>query len=72
MSNQKEELTLRIKAKKKRLSAKLAQLKADARGEINEEQDKLKSKIDKLEDALGEIGYNFSDSVAKKINKWLK
>ena len=54
------------------MSAKLAQLKADARGEINEEQDKLKNKIDKLEDALGEIGYNFSDSVAKKINKWLK
>jgi prefoldin subunit 5 len=64
MSNQKKELTQRIEAKKKLLQAHLSQLKADTTGAVNDEKDKVQDQIEKLD--------NFSESVAKKLNKWLQ
>ncbi len=72
MTNQKKELTQRIEAKRKLLQAHLSQLKADTTGAVNNEQDKLQDQIEKLDSALREVTNSFSESVAKKINKWLQ
>ncbi len=72
MANQKDELLLRIKAKKKALEAALAQLKADSQGAINEKQEKIEDDLKKLSYIIREASENFSEKIAKKINEWLK
>lgn len=72
MSNQKDELVSRLKAKKKALEADLAQLNADTQGDVNEKREKIKSNLNELSSMISETSENFSENIAKKINEWLK
>jgi uncharacterized membrane protein len=72
MSDQKKELLLRAKAKVAELRAKLAKLKVDLQSSKNAEQDKLEKQIDELALMVKHAGEDFSDSIARKLNDWLK
>ncbi|MDA9189675.1 hypothetical protein N9O57_01705 [bacterium] len=72
MSDQKKELLLRAEAKIKQLQAKLAEIKVDAQSSKNEEKDKLEKQVLELTETIKQAGENFSESLAKKINDWLK
>lgn len=66
------ELKSRVEAKKKQLEADLAKAKANAHGDANEAEAAIKSKLEELNSYLGDGWDNFSESVAKKLNNWLK
>lgn len=70
--SQQAELKDRIDAKKKRLEAKISELKADARSTSREESKKLQSKLDALGDSLKDGWDDLSETVAGKLNAWLK
>jgi predicted trehalose synthase len=72
MMSQKDELKDRVEAKKKRLEAQISELKADARSTSREESARLQSKLDALGDSLKEGWDDLSETVAAKLNGWLK
>jgi len=70
--SQTDELRDRIEAKKKRLEARISELKADARSTSRVEAQKLQAQLDDLGDSLKEGWNDLSEAVAGKLNDWLK
>ena len=72
MSDHTEELKDRIEAKRKRLEAKIHELKADGRAESREQADNIEKQLKEITDAI-KGGYdNMKESTAETLNKWLK
>ncbi|MCB0422220.1 MAG: hypothetical protein KDD61_14575 [Bdellovibrionales bacterium] len=72
MSDQTDEFLRRVKAKKKQFEADLAKLNVDTHDSTNETKKQLEKKIDEMTVAIKQAGENFTDSIAEKINGWLK
>ena len=70
--SQRAELKDRIDAKRKRLEARISELKADARSTSREEVANLQSKLDELGESLKDGWDDISEAVAGKLNAWLK
>lgn len=70
--SQKQELKDRIEAKKKRLQARLAELKADGREQARKEAEALRGSLEDLEARMKEGAEGLTEAVAKKLNDWLK
>lgn len=69
---EKEELRDRVEARKKRLEARISELKADSRSEAREESKKLERQLDELAKDLKSGWDDLTDAVAGKLNAWLK
>jgi hypothetical protein len=66
-----DQLKDRINARKHELLSKYNELKADSRKEAAEARDKMKAKLDDLEDALKDGWDNLTDKVTARLNQWL-
>jgi hypothetical protein len=66
-----DELRDRYEAKKKRLSARLAELKADGRHEAIEARDKIQQKLREAEEWVKDGWEKMSEPTAAKLNEWL-
>ena len=71
-TSQQEELKDRVKAKQKELEARYHQIKADSRSDVRDERDRLKTKLEELQEMTREGWDRMSDSVRTKLNDWLK
>jgi len=71
MISKQEELKDRIKAKQRELEARFNELKADSRSEARTEREKVKSRLDELQEAIKDGWDNMSDRVSAKLNEWL-
>jgi hypothetical protein len=71
MLERKEELKDRIKAKQRELEARFQELKADTRAEARTERDKVKSKLDELQETVKDGWDNMTERVSAKLNDWL-
>lgn len=69
--SEKQELKDRIDARRKRLEARLTELKADARGDASEARDRIQSRLDELRETYGERADEITESMAAKLNDWL-
>lgn len=69
---EKDELRDRVEAKKNQIQSRISELKADARSEAREESKKLQAKLDELAETLKGGWDGLTDSVAGKLNDWLK
>jgi ElaB/YqjD/DUF883 family membrane-anchored ribosome-binding protein len=67
----KDELADRVRARKHELLSKYNELKADSRRDSREAGEKIKAKLDELEDTIKDGWDNMSDAVRAKLNKWL-
>jgi hypothetical protein len=72
MLNKSDELKDRIEARKHELMAKYNEMKADSRADAASKRDRIKARLDELEDALKDGWDNVSESVASKLNSWLE
>ncbi|MBD3257419.1 hypothetical protein GF377_03220 [candidate division GN15 bacterium] len=72
MTDRKEELKHRVMARKHELQEKLELVKAEAHGTANDETERLKSKLQQLDDIVKNGWDNLSESAAEKLNAWLK
>ena len=68
---QRKELKDRVEAKRMRLQAKLAELKAEGRKESRETIEQLETKLDELRGMLREGWDRVSEPAAAKLNEWL-
>jgi hypothetical protein len=71
MLDKSEELRDRIESRKHELLAKYNELKADGRKEASEARDRIKARLDELEQHLKGGWNKVSDDVASKLNTWL-
>ena len=71
MISEQEELKDRIKAKQRELEARFSELKADSRSEARDERDRVRSRLDELQETIKDGWDNLSDRVAAKLNDWL-
>jgi hypothetical protein len=71
MLTKSDELKDRINVKKHELLAKYNELKADANANASGARDKVKAKLDDLEDALKDGWDNMTDAVKTRLNSWL-
>jgi hypothetical protein len=71
MLKNKDELKDRYEAKKKSLSARLAELKADGRHEAIEARSKIEQKLKEAEEWLKDGWEKMSEPTAAKMNAWL-
>lgn len=71
MSEQKE-LILRVEAKKKELQAELASAKNKMIGNAKEAKAELEKKIENISDDLKNANKDFSETISKKLNKWMR
>lgn len=69
---EKEELRSRVEAKKKRLEARIEELKADAGASAREEKRKIDEELKQLSAALQEGWDNLTEDAARKVNDWLR
>lgn len=70
--SEKKELKDRVEARRKRLEARISELKADSRAQAREERDKLQKKLDGIKSATSEGWENLSDKAAARLNELLK
>ena len=70
--SEKDELRDRIEAKKKQMESRLSELKADSRSEARAELKELEAKLEELTATLKSGWNDLTDSVAGKLNDWLK
>lgn len=68
---QKDELADRVRARKHELLAKYNELKADTRRESREKSDRIKAKLDELEETIKGGWENMTDAVRARLNSWL-
>lgn len=66
-----DQLKDRVNARKHELLAKMNELKADSRKDASSARDKLKAKLDELEETVKDGWDNLSDAVTEKLNRWL-
>jgi hypothetical protein len=71
MSSKGDELKDRVKARKHELLSKYNELKADSRKEASSARDRVKARLDELEDTLKAGWDNLSDAAKAKLNQWL-
>lgn len=71
MTTHRKELKDRVEAKRMRLQAKLAELKADGRKDSREAIDSIESKLNELRGTLREGWDRVSEAGAAKLNAWL-
>lgn len=69
--SEKDELRDRVEAKRKRLEARLAELKADSRAEARDERERLEKQLADVGASLREGWENLSEKAAGKLNEWL-
>jgi DNA anti-recombination protein RmuC len=67
-----DELKNRVEAKQRELQARYLELKADTQERAREERDRVKRKLEELQEAIVEGWDNLTDRVAAKLNDWLK
>ncbi|KAA3636228.1 MAG: hypothetical protein DWP97_03135 [Calditrichaeota bacterium] len=72
MSDRRQELKLRVEAKKKELEQKLAELRANAEGVKNDEMDRIDGQLTDLSSLLSSGWENLTENTANKLNDWLK
>lgn len=70
--SQADELKNRVEAKKLSLQAKIKELQADTQATSREQAQKLQSKLDSLADGVKDGWDNMTETVAGKLNEWLK
>lgn len=68
---QKQELRLRYEAAKKDLEHRIAEAKADASSQKNDQAENLQDRLKQLESAAKENWNDMSESAAKKVNDLL-
>ncbi|HSK00335.1 MAG TPA: hypothetical protein VK932_03800 [Kofleriaceae bacterium] len=66
-----DELKDRVKARKHELQSKYNELKADTRKEASAARDRVKARLDELEETLKTGWDNLSDAAKAKLNQWL-
>ena len=71
MSEQKE-LILRVEAKKKELQAELASVKNKLVGNAKQSKKDLEDKIEDISGGLKNAKEDFSEAIAKKLNRWMR
>jgi hypothetical protein len=71
MLNKTDELKDRVTARKHDLLAKLNELKADTRSDAASARDKIKARLEELEDNVKDGWDNMTDAVRDKLNAWL-
>jgi hypothetical protein len=72
MLKKSDELKDRVEARKHELMAKYNEAKADSRADAASKRDRIKARLDELDDALRDGWDNVSESVASKLNSWLE
>lgn len=72
MTDRWDELKHRVEAKKKELQAKLERAQADGIEKSSQAADEARQKLDGLDQTLKDGWDNVSDSVADRLNAWLK
>lgn len=68
---QKDELADRVRARKHELLAKYNELKADAGRDSRQKSEKIKAKLDELEEAIKGGWENMTDAIRARLNSWL-
>ena len=71
MPEKTEELKNRVEAKKHKLLAKYNELKADTRQEAGEARNRVKARLDQLEESVKTGWDNMSDAAKTKLNQLL-
>lgn len=72
MPDRTNELKARVEAKKKELEQNLAQLKAEAHGEKNDQVERLERQLKELNETIKDGWDNISEAAVEKINSWLR
>ncbi len=72
MTDQKDELEHRVKAKKKEIEARIEELKADSSAESREKREQLREKLDSLGSTVKEGWDDLTEATAGKLNEWLR
>jgi hypothetical protein len=72
MVDRKAELRDRIEAKKRAIEARLLKLRAQSRGAVNDEVERLEDKLRALKKTMKGGWSRLSDAVAGKLSAWLK
>jgi hypothetical protein len=70
--SERNELRLRIDAKKKALEARLAKLRVDGTAIANDAAETLETELKELESNLRDGWDNLTDGAARKLNDWLE
>lgn len=71
MSEKTEELKDRVEAKKHKLLAKYNELKADTRKEAGEARNRVKARLDEIEESVKTGWDNMSDAAKTRLNQLL-
>ena len=71
MLDRDKELKDRIIAKQKALESKYHELKAETRNEARTERDKIKERLDELQESVKDGWDKMTDKVKAKLNDWL-
>lgn len=69
---QKDELRSRVEARRKRLEARVEELKADASASARREKDEIERELSSLRSTLAKGWDNLTEEVAGKLNEWLR
>lgn len=67
-----DELRDRVEAKRKRLEARIAELRADTRAEARAERARLEKRLEHLAASLQGGWESLTDEAARTLNAWLK
>ncbi len=70
--SRKDELKLRVEARKKQLEADLLKARAAAHGKSNDAVEAIEKKLKSLGDAIGSGWDAVTEATAKKLSEWLK
>jgi len=72
MPSEATELKERIEAKRKRIEARVHELKADGDAAAREKAESLESQLDDITETVRDGYENLSDQAMSKLNDWLK
>ncbi|MFG0306321.1 MAG: hypothetical protein ACF8Q5_08925 [Phycisphaerales bacterium JB040] len=72
MGTQQDELKERVEAKKKRVEARIHELKADGSAESREKADAMSAKLDEVKQTVATGYEDMKEGAAAKLNSWLK
>jgi hypothetical protein len=70
--SRKDELMLRVEAKKKQLEADLLRARAAAQGKKSDAVDAIESKLKSLGESIGSGWDSVTEATAKRLSDWLK
>lgn len=72
MTSQDKELKDRVEAKRKRIEARIHELKADSAEASRKKIESLQQELNEVTDAIRDGYENLSDKAMAKVNEWLK